>query len=388
MSDVANKSGWQKFIDFANSPAGASGVGSLLQGASGVIGSIIAGRNARKLAAEQNAYNEAMWNKQNAYNTPQAQKQRLIDAGLNPALMYGGGGAQNVAESPQPASDAAVQSPNHIMDGVLAAGQAIGGAVKSALQAVSQHLDNKNKSQDYEHNAIMQPLLQSYQRWRNQSAMFQSMSDEQKAIIDTLDADLKAALYTDELEGLRNYYNSFSAAYAKLWQEADRLNLENEGVRKDWPHLRKMASAQLALLQIQYDAVEQGIKLSEAETAQIWEGLKVLYGDGGYYTNLAAMSAKEREWYDKTQSLLNGFTEANTNYVEGKTKAIPWEIGASYMSSIAQIISAGANYYGPGASQVNSMEAIMSRIYQAQGRTPVGLYVPNNKNSVPPLVYP
>lgn len=36
------------------------------------------------------AYNTAMWRMQNEYNLPANQRQRLEDAGLNPALMYGG----------------------------------------------------------------------------------------------------------------------------------------------------------------------------------------------------------------------------------------------------------------------------------------------------------
>lgn len=41
--------------------------------------------------------NIAFWNQQNAYNSPEAQMKRLKEAGLNPALMYGGssgGGGQ------------------------------------------------------------------------------------------------------------------------------------------------------------------------------------------------------------------------------------------------------------------------------------------------------
>lgn len=38
-----------------------------------------------------------MWNRQNEYNTPSAQRQRLLDAGLNPGLMYGNGQVANTA---------------------------------------------------------------------------------------------------------------------------------------------------------------------------------------------------------------------------------------------------------------------------------------------------
>ncbi|MDR0738337.1 MAG: hypothetical protein LBF39_04600, partial [Prevotellaceae bacterium] len=41
------------------------------------------------LSREQMAWQEAMWNKQNAYNLPAAQMERYKQAGLNPNLIYG-----------------------------------------------------------------------------------------------------------------------------------------------------------------------------------------------------------------------------------------------------------------------------------------------------------
>ncbi|MDR0692493.1 MAG: hypothetical protein LBF69_05600 [Prevotellaceae bacterium] len=48
-----------------------------------------------QLSREQMAWQEAMWNKQNAYNTPAAQMQRFSQAGLNPNLIYGQGSSGN-----------------------------------------------------------------------------------------------------------------------------------------------------------------------------------------------------------------------------------------------------------------------------------------------------
>ncbi len=45
-----------------------------------------------KMANKANAYNLDMWNKTNMYNSPIEQRKRLEEAGLNPALMYGGSG--------------------------------------------------------------------------------------------------------------------------------------------------------------------------------------------------------------------------------------------------------------------------------------------------------
>lgn len=47
----------------------------------------------KEAMAQQQQYNKDLWDYQNAYNTPQAQMERLSAAGLNPHLIYGGGSA-------------------------------------------------------------------------------------------------------------------------------------------------------------------------------------------------------------------------------------------------------------------------------------------------------
>lgn len=60
-----------------------------------LIGGAFANQSRRRQSANQRKWNEDMWNKQNAYNTPAMQMQRLKKAGLNPALMYGQGNVGN-----------------------------------------------------------------------------------------------------------------------------------------------------------------------------------------------------------------------------------------------------------------------------------------------------
>lgn len=89
-----------------------SSVGSL---ASSIAGTSSASKNAekdREFTREENQKNrdwqESMWNKQNEYNTPQAQIGRLQAAGLNPALAYGSitDGAASSAGTPSTSSNA------------------------------------------------------------------------------------------------------------------------------------------------------------------------------------------------------------------------------------------------------------------------------------------
>jgi hypothetical protein len=66
--------------------------------ATGLIGGLFGiGANKRRAreAQKQRQWSESMWEKQNAYNTPKMQMERLRSAGLNPALMYGQGNTGN-----------------------------------------------------------------------------------------------------------------------------------------------------------------------------------------------------------------------------------------------------------------------------------------------------
>lgn len=82
----------------------AIGLGSSL--ISSAFGSIFGDNSAKKQFKYQQQLNREafqhdvdMWNRQNEYNTPSAQMERLQAAGLNPNLVYGNGGATNTANN-------------------------------------------------------------------------------------------------------------------------------------------------------------------------------------------------------------------------------------------------------------------------------------------------
>lgn len=81
-----------------------SGIGSLVGNAYGASKSTeavaLANRGNLKLADKAYEYNLDMWNRQNEYNSPIQQMQRLKDAGLNPNLMYGQGNVGNASSAP------------------------------------------------------------------------------------------------------------------------------------------------------------------------------------------------------------------------------------------------------------------------------------------------
>lgn len=68
-----------------------------IQSLGNYVGAVAANRKQFKYQKEamalQQGYNKDLWDYQNAYNTPQAQMERLTAAGLNPHLIYGSGSA-------------------------------------------------------------------------------------------------------------------------------------------------------------------------------------------------------------------------------------------------------------------------------------------------------
>lgn len=107
-----------------------------------------------RMAIQQRNWQENMWNKENAYNTASAQRQRLEEAGLNPYLMMNGGSA-GVAQSAGTGSSAS-SSGSAVMQPFQADYSGIGSSIgnifqydlmqseKSQLQGARQLADAKS----------------------------------------------------------------------------------------------------------------------------------------------------------------------------------------------------------------------------------------------------
>lgn len=107
------------------------------------------------LAKLQNQWSIEQWNRENAYNTPAAQYQRLVEAGLNPDLMYQNGGISNVAGASPEMTSGAPSTPvdmsalgqkmtyGEVVTGAL--NQAITGSRISAMQSESKKREREGQ---------------------------------------------------------------------------------------------------------------------------------------------------------------------------------------------------------------------------------------------------
>ena len=82
---------------------GLSAAGSVAGSALGASAQDRANKQNKEIAKMQNAWNLEQWHRENQYNRPTEQMQRLSEAGLNPNLVYGNGATTQAAASPRAA---------------------------------------------------------------------------------------------------------------------------------------------------------------------------------------------------------------------------------------------------------------------------------------------
>ena len=107
--------------------------GDLIGGFLGASAQESANRTNIQLARENRAWQEDMWNKQNEYNSPAAQIERMRKAGLNPALMYSRGDVGN-AGSVGSVATPQVQPVSGMAEGLAESG----GSIASAMMQLEQ----------------------------------------------------------------------------------------------------------------------------------------------------------------------------------------------------------------------------------------------------------
>lgn len=111
-----------------------------------------------KMFKEQNAFNLDMWNKNNVYNSPQKNVERLLAAGINPAAVYGSGSttpASQIQSATAPQLQRAEVRPFiPDFDGV---GQAVNAYFDNQMKskaAESTGIDNQMKMVDLQYKAM------------------------------------------------------------------------------------------------------------------------------------------------------------------------------------------------------------------------------------------
>lgn len=169
------------------------------------------------LAKMQNQWNLEQWNRENDYNTPEAQMQRLADAGLNPDLFYQNGVSGMTAASSPSMTAGAPATPQDMsaLGQKKTVGQAMQEGLQSALIGAQIRLANAQADKT-EEEAEGQGL-------KNQNILALDKATLDKMLADTELSKEKKKEVTQNIENLKK-------ANTQLDYVISNLALQNQGL--------------------------------------------------------------------------------------------------------------------------------------------------------------
>lgn len=184
----------------------------------------------KALLQMQNQMNIDNWRMNNAYNTPERQKERLIAAGLNPDMMYG---QQGIAGSFAPPSGASAPSAPQAQMGTADAANAalaISQAKKAGEETLAQQIRNQYLGREIE--LTLTDLEQSGNLKKEQIGQIKQSVLESQANIEALKQRLGNEKYDRFLATLT------TAGQLEKWQHDNALSDE----QKKWLGTHAMAA--------------------------------------------------------------------------------------------------------------------------------------------------
>lgn len=322
-------------------------VSSLISGAGQVVGGLVSSggshyaadkqlqavqetnRNNLLIAQQNNAFNERMWNKQNEYNTPAAQRARLEAAGLNPYLMLDGGSA-GIAESAPSADTSGIQVAPDIGNTIAGGYQAFGNSISAAASQISQQLyqndlqkANVNKTNAEAQNAGLQ---NQYDALRNEFAAAQFLTDlrlkQKQGDISEYEANFLRDSMQDRLDAVK-FQNSVSGSQASYYNQlAGLTDIQRQisQVNLDWLPQEKQAGLAATLQNIRTMVSEMHLNSAQAKNAFAMAVLNYASANGVRIDN----RLKDRT-FDLSVKLANN--TVNSEYWNQKNAKLNYHIG-------------------------------------------------------------
>lgn len=258
-----------------------------------------------KLAQFQNEWNIAQWNRQNAYNTPAAQRARYEDAGINPYFALGNiqsGNAQSLLSADMANQQSGADAYNMLSQGYQQFGSSISQAIPQFLNAQFQQEQTKALSiQNTENSLSMLKRVQGLE-YDNQA---KKMANE---------------LYNANMQSLINITkNQERESYARVAQ----ANLQTVGSQYDvaakaftnkfiLPAQRDIAqmSLQKMVSEIAYQKAQQRWTEKQTSLAAKYAAASMLSANASRLSSIAAWhtslsnasSVENQNWYRTQQN--------------------------------------------------------------------------------------
>ena len=300
-NDVGSASALQRPFKCSDIGAGIiSGAGSLIGGLFSSSGSRYAARkqlqavretNAANLqiAQQNNAFNERMWNLQNEYNSPTAQRARLEAAGINPYLMLDGsstGVSQSSPTADQSGTQVAPDVGSTIAGGYQSMGNSIASAAGQIAQMAFQNDLQKANVAKTQADAQNSDLQNQYDALRNQFAAAQFLADlrlkqyqgkiskyDANYLRDSMEDRLDALKFTNTVSGSQaSYYNQMAGLY-DVQRRIEETNLK-------WLPREKQVSIMAAIQNARTAASQMKLNFASARNMIAMAGLNAANAAG------------------------------------------------------------------------------------------------------------
>lgn len=277
-----------------------SGAGSLIGGLFSSSGSHYAARKQLQavretnqmnyqIAQENNAFNERMWNQQNEYNTPSAQRARLEAAGINPYLMLDGsstGVAQSAPQADTSGTQVAPDVGSTIAGGFQSMGNSIASAASQIAQMAFQNDLQKANVAKTQADAQNSDLQNQYDALRNQFAAAQFLADlrlkQYQGKISKYDANYLRDSMQDRLDSLK-FQNSVSGSQASYYNQMAGLydvQRQIEETNLKWLPREKQVSIMTAIQNARTAASQMKLNFASARNMIAMAGLNAAQAAG------------------------------------------------------------------------------------------------------------
>lgn len=321
----------------------------------GVLGNIVGGigsyfsqratnRANQRMMREQNAFEERMWNLQNEYNTPANQMKRLLNAGLNPDLMYQNGTMGNSAEQAHATYTPQMQSTRFASPFQNVDFQ---GSLQSAelFQKQKEMLDVQIEKQEIENKIESKNLSFQDERRFEEKRNAQDLHDNFVAHIDSV----KSKIRTDEFtrREISNRIRVLQSEYKCNEQEALLKGIEYEFRSKTF--------------QNRVDQVAANLKLTKEQAWYYAEMAKNLAYENLYESLLEPHYSQ----FANTESSLDLY-KFNAAYLMDRAKSQPYleGAGASYydgLNAVGTFFDTLLNFFSGAGSMAKGASVFFGR---------------------------
>lgn len=196
----------------------------------------------RELFHEQMAYNTDMWNKQNQYNLPVNQVQRLLAAGINPAAVYGNGTMSEAGQLTAPNAPNLQQAHASPYDFDFSG---VGQAVNSYYQNQLVNAQKKKTSAETAHTEFM--TLEGNKKLLPTLEFLQNQAKKEGVLGDIARSQLAYAQdsYYWNLKQLRNEVRAQDNQDRYMQKQAYNMDLQNGLMEVQLAYAPRLNDAQL-----------------------------------------------------------------------------------------------------------------------------------------------